>query len=81
MHNGHGAVGHGVELVEAAGLEARGHEEDVCPRGQPVRHAAGEPHPPPALLEALRLHLPAVVDMLDQCPMSCEDQHASVILE
>lgn len=29
MHNGHSTIGHGIQLVEAAGLEAGGHEQHV----------------------------------------------------
>ena len=58
MHDGDGAVGHGVELVEAAGLEAGGHEEDVAAGRYAVRHLHAETHPPPALVMPLRLHRP-----------------------
>ncbi len=59
MDDGHGAVGHGIELVEAAGLEARGHEQHVAAGRDAVRQANVEPHPPAALLVPARLHLPA----------------------
>ena len=44
---GHGdrPVAHGVELVEAAGLEARGHEEDVGASCDSMAHGHIEPHP------------------------------------
>ena len=58
MHYWGGGVGHGVELVEAAGLEARGHqkhvhactEKCVCERGQgtpdsPLTQLATQPAP------------------------------------
>lgn len=60
MDNGNGAVGHGVELVEAAGLEARGHEQHVAAGRDAVRQAHVEAHPAPALLVPRRLHLPVV---------------------
>ena len=59
MDDGHGAVGHGVELVEAAGLKAAGHEQHVRAGGDAVRQAHVEAHPAPALLVPARLHLPA----------------------
>ena len=59
MHDGHGAVGHGVELVEAAGLEAAGHEQQVGAGGDAVRQAHIEADPAAALLVPPGLHLPA----------------------
>mmetsp|Transcript_26193 Transcript_26193/g.56823 ORF Transcript_26193/g.56823 Transcript_26193/m.56823 type:complete len:262 (-) Transcript_26193:1093-1878(-) len=50
VHHRHRPVPHGVELVEAAGLEAAGHEEDVAARVDAVGHFHREPHPPPALV-------------------------------
>ena len=38
-HHRHGAVAQAVELGQAAGLEARGHEDHVGPGDQPVRPA------------------------------------------
>ena len=59
MHDRHGAVGHGVELVEAAGFKAGGHEQEVAACRNTVRHAHVEAHPPAALVLPRRLHLPA----------------------
>ena len=59
MHNWHGAVLHGVQLIESAGLEATGHEQDVSASCQAVGHADAEAHPASALLVPLALHLSA----------------------
>ncbi len=59
MHHGYGAVGHGVQLVQPAWLEAAGHEQDVAAGGDAVGDADVEPHPRPALVPPPRLHLPA----------------------
>lgn len=59
MDDGDGAVGHGIELIEAAGLKARGHEEHVAAGRHAVRHAHIEAHPAAALLVPARLHLSA----------------------
>ena len=59
MDNGDCAIGHGVELVEAAGLKAGGHEQHVHPGCDAVCHGHVESHPPPALLMPARLHLSA----------------------
>ena len=61
VDNGNGAVGHGVELVETAGLEARGHEQHVAAGGDAVRQPHVEAHPAPALLVPRRFHLPVVI--------------------
>ena len=47
VHDGHAAVAHGVQLVEAARLKAAGHEPDVGRRCQFVREV---------LIVALRSH-------------------------
>jgi len=60
VNHGHGPVGHRVELVEAAWLEAAGHEEQVDARRNAVRHRDAEAHPPAALLVPVALHLPAL---------------------
>lgn len=59
VDDGHGAVGHGVELIEAAGLEAAGHEQHVRACSEAVRQAHVEAHPAAALVVPGRLHLPA----------------------
>ncbi|BAF19131.1 Os06g0229900 [Oryza sativa Japonica Group] len=55
VHDGDGAVRHGVELVEAARLEPRRHDQHVGARRDPVRHLHREPHPPAHLAVVLRL--------------------------
>ena len=71
MHNRHGAVGHGVELVEAAGLEAAGHEQQVGAGGDAVRQAHVEADPAAALLVPPGLHLPAAACAhMPQCSLA-----------
>mmetsp|Transcript_26194 Transcript_26194/g.56828 ORF Transcript_26194/g.56828 Transcript_26194/m.56828 type:complete len:265 (-) Transcript_26194:1081-1875(-) len=58
VHHRHRPVPHGVELVEAAGLEAAGHEEDVAGGVDAVGHLHREPHPRAALVLVVVLHVP-----------------------
>ena len=60
MDNGHSPVGHGVQLIQAAGLEAAGHEQHVRARGDAMRQGHIEAHPAAALLVPPGLHLPVV---------------------
>ena len=69
VDDGDGAVGHGVQLVQAAGLEARGHEQDVAAGRDAVGHGHAEPHPPPALLVPRRLHAPASSPPIQSAPL------------
>lgn len=59
MDNRHSAISHGIELIQATGFKAGGHEQDVAARGYAVRHAGAEPYPTPALIVPRRLHAPA----------------------
>ena len=59
MNNRDSAVSHGIQLVQATGLEARGHEQDVTASSDAVGHAHAEPHPPPALVLPVLLHFSA----------------------
>ena len=59
MHNRDSAICHGVELVQATGLESGRHEQDVTACGDAVGHAHAEAHPTPALILPMLLHLSA----------------------
>ena len=59
MHNGYCAICHSIELVEATGLKAAGHEQHVCSSCDAVRQAHIEAHPASALLMPASLHLSA----------------------
>ena len=59
MDDRDGAVGHGIQLVQATRLKAGGHEQDVTAGSDAVGHAHTEAHPPPALVLPVLLHLPA----------------------
>ena len=54
-------TGRAPHLVQAAGLEAGGHEQDVGAGGDAVGHGRGEAHPAAALVPPPRLHLPAAM--------------------
>ena len=48
MRHRDGAVAHRKQLVQAAGLKAGRHEDDVAAGNDPVGHRDGEAHPAPA---------------------------------
>jgi len=67
MNNRNSAISHGIQLVQATGLEARGHEQDVTAGSDAVGHAHAEPHPPSALVLPVLLHFSARKVETDNC--------------
>lgn len=53
------AISHGIQLVEATGLKAGGHEEDVTACSDAMGHAHTEAHPTPTLVLPMLFHFPA----------------------
>jgi hypothetical protein len=74
MYNGHSPVGHGVQLIQAAGLKAAGHEQHVCARSDAVRQGHIEAHPATALLVPAGLHLPKCTTKQPHACASCRWQ-------
>ncbi|BAH91878.1 Os02g0744800, partial [Oryza sativa Japonica Group] len=77
VHHGHGAVRHGVQLVQPARLEPRRHQEDVGARRDPVRQLHREPHPPAHLVVVLRLEPPQ--HLLQVRPPRAQHHHLHVL--
>mmetsp|Transcript_28650 Transcript_28650/g.51204 ORF Transcript_28650/g.51204 Transcript_28650/m.51204 type:complete len:572 (-) Transcript_28650:957-2672(-) len=76
VHQRHGAVRHGVQLVEAARLKARRHQQNVDAGGDAVRHRHVEPHPRLAIGVA-RLHTAKVV--FEVVPSRAQHDHLHVL--
>ena len=71
VDNRDGAVGHGIQLVQATGLKAGGHEQQVTACRDAVGHAHTEAHPPPALVLPVLLHLPAPIQGINSHIVVC----------
>ena len=75
VHHWHGPVRHGIELVQAAGLKAGGHQQQVGGCNETVRHRHAEAHPAAALLRSPRLHPPKALaeppseGLMSQCTL------------
>lgn len=58
VNNWYRAIGHGIQLVQATGLKAGRHEEDVTASSDAMRHAYTEAHPTSTLVLPMLLHFP-----------------------
>ena len=58
VDNWHCAIGHGVQLIQATGLKAGWHEQDVAASRDAMRHAYTEANPAATLVLPMLLHLP-----------------------
>ena len=79
MNNRDSAVSHGIQLVQATGLKARGHEQDVTSSSDAVGHAHAEPHPPPALVLPVLLHFSAYKLEAEMCCVM-HNMHAHTLM-
>jgi hypothetical protein len=78
VHDRHGAVVHGVELVQTARLEARRHHQNVSPRGEPVRELVRKPDPRANLVVVPLLHAHQLV--LQIASSGPEEHHLHVLV-
>mmetsp|Transcript_39014 Transcript_39014/g.65572 ORF Transcript_39014/g.65572 Transcript_39014/m.65572 type:complete len:207 (-) Transcript_39014:1545-2165(-) len=77
VHDGHGPVALRVQLVEAARLEARGHQQDIARGVDAVGHLHREPHPRAELLSVAVLHVAHT--LLEVGAAGAEEHHLALL--
>lgn len=58
VRNRDGTIMHGIQLVQSTGLEAAGHQQDVCSCCEAVGEGHVEAHPASGVVGELLLHPP-----------------------
>lgn len=78
VNHRHGAIVHGIELIESAGLEARGHEQDISGCRETMSHLIAEPDPRANLIVVALLHV--VHSVLEVLATGTEKHHLNVLV-
>ena len=79
MRNGGCAIGHGIQLVEPAGLEAGGHEQKIRSRCDLVAHGDIEAHPAPRPVRVGVFHPPHTGLQDDHAVVSSVDDQSCML--